>query len=74
MICETLTRLKFILKVPEGEKQQKGTEKLFEEIMADNLPNLGKKTGIQILEAQRVTTKRNPNIPQLKRREYLLIL
>lgn len=43
-ICETtLTRLKFILKVLEGEKQQKGTEKLFEDIMAENLPNLGKR-------------------------------
>lgn len=28
--------------VPEGEKREKGTERLFEEIMAENCPNLMK--------------------------------
>ena len=33
-------------------KREKGPEKLFEEIIADNFPNLEKETGIQAQEAQ----------------------
>ena len=32
--------------IPEGEEREKGIEKVFEEIMAENLPNLKKKTDI----------------------------
>ena len=32
---------------------KKGEENLFEEIIAENFPNLGEETDIQILEAQR---------------------
>ena len=28
--------------VPEGEEREKGPEKIFEEIIAENLPNMGK--------------------------------
>lgn len=45
--------------LPEGE--EKGVEMLVEEIMAENLPNLG--TDIQIQEAQRVPSKMNPRRP-----------
>lgn len=45
--------------LPEGEG--KGVEMLLEEIMAENLPNLG--TDIQIQEAQRVPNKMNPRRP-----------
>ena len=31
-----------IVDVPEGEKRQKGTENLSEEIITENFPNLGK--------------------------------
>ena len=40
-----------IIRVPEGEQREKGPEKIFEEIIAVNFPNLeGKVTQIQ--EAQ----------------------
>ena len=49
--------------VPEGEKSEKGAENLFEDIMAENFPNLGKETDIPVQEAQRVPNKMNPNRP-----------
>ena len=48
-----------ILGVPEGEKK-KGTEKLFEEIIVENFPNMGKKILNQVQEAQRVPYRINP--------------
>lgn len=48
-----------IIAVPEGERE-KGTEILFEEIMAENFPVLGMKTDNQIQKAQRVPNKKNP--------------
>ena len=41
-----------ILGVPEGEEREKGTENLFEEIMAENFPNLVQETDIQVQETQ----------------------
>ena len=38
--------------VPEGEEREKGTEKIFEEIIAKNLPNIGKEPLTQIQEGQ----------------------
>ena len=46
--------------VPEGEDREKGPEKLFEEIVPENVPNLGKETDIQVQEAQRIPNKMNP--------------
>ena len=37
--------------VPEGEEREKGTEKIFEEITAENFPNMGKEPFTQIQEA-----------------------
>ena len=31
-----------IIGVPEGEEREKGTEKIFQEIIAENFPNMGK--------------------------------
>ena len=31
-----------IIRVPEEEEKEKGTEKIFEEIIVDNFPNMGK--------------------------------
>ena len=38
-----------IIGVPEEEKK-KGTEKLFEEIVVENFPNMGKEIGNQLQE------------------------
>ena len=50
----------FIINVPEGEEKEKGPEEIFEEILAENFPNMGKKTVNQIQEAQRVSGRINP--------------
>ena len=39
------------------EEREKGAEGLFEQIIAENFPNLGKETDIQIQEAQRTPIK-----------------
>uniref|UniRef100_A0A8D0VAZ7 L1 transposable element RRM domain-containing protein n=2 Tax=Sus scrofa TaxID=9823 RepID=A0A8D0VAZ7_PIG len=49
-----------IIGVPEGEEREKGTEKLFQEIIAKNFPNMGKEPLTQIQEAQQVPYKINP--------------
>ena len=41
--------------LPEGEGREKGAKILFEEVMAESFPHLGKETDIQIQEAQRVS-------------------
>ena len=46
--------------MPEGEERRKGKEKIFEEIIAENLPNMGKERLIQIQEVQRVPYKITP--------------
>ena len=51
-----------VIGIPEGEEKEKGVENIFEEIMAENFPNL-KDTDIKIQEAQRAPNKLNPNRP-----------
>ena len=46
--------------VPKEEEKKKGTEKIFEEIIAENLPNMEKETVNQVQEAQRVPYRLNP--------------
>ena len=46
--------------VPEGEEREKGPEKIFEEIVVENFPNMGKEIAIQVQEAQRVPGRINP--------------
>ena len=48
--------------IPEGEEKEKGTGNIFEEIMAENFPNL-KETDIKIQEAQRAPNNLNPSRP-----------
>ena len=57
-----------IIGVPEGEEREKGTEKLFQEIIAENVLNMGMESLTQIQEAQRVPCKINPrrNTPRHK--------
>ena len=38
--------------VPEGEEREKGPEKIFEEIIVENFPNMGKEIATQVQEAQ----------------------
>ena len=45
-----------IIGAPEEEEKKKGTEKIFEEIILENFPNLGKEIVNQVQEAQRVHT------------------
>ena len=48
-----------IIGVPE-EEQKKGTEKIFEEFIVENFPNMGKEIVNQVQEAQRVPYRINP--------------
>ena len=49
-----------IIGVPEGEEREKGPEKIFEEIIIENFPNMGKERATQVQEAQRVPYMINP--------------
>ena len=49
-----------IIGVPEREEKKEGSEKLFEEIIVKNFPNMGKEIVDQVLEAQRVPYRINP--------------
>ena len=46
--------------VSEGEEREKGPEKIYEEIIVKNFPNMGKETVTQVQEAQRVPYRINP--------------
>ena len=48
-----------IIGVPEEEKKKR-TEKIFEEIIVENFPNMGKEIVNQVQEAQRVPYRINP--------------
>ena len=48
--------------IPEGEEKEKGIETIFEEMMAENFPNI-KETDIKIQDAQRPPSKLNPSRP-----------
>ena len=55
-----------IIGVPEGEEREKGEERengpeeIFEEIIVENFPNMGKEIATQVQEAQRVPYRINP--------------
>ena len=49
-----------VIGVPEEEERKKSTEKIFEEIIVENFPNMGKEIVNQIQEAQRVPYRINP--------------
>ena len=56
--------------VPGEEEKKKGSDKIFEEIIVENFPNMGKEIVTQVQEAQRLPYRRNPrrNTPR-----YILI-
>ena len=55
-----------IIGVPEEEEKEKGYEKIFEEIIVENFPNMEKEIVNQVQEAQRAPYRINPrrNIPR----------
>ena len=59
-----------IIRVPEKEEKKKGYEKIFDEIIVDNFPNIEKEIVNQFQEAQRILYRINPrrNTPR-----YILI-
>ena len=53
--------------VPEGEKREKGPEKIFEEIIAENyFPNMGKEIVTQVQKVQRVPGRISPRRNMLR--------
>ena len=57
-------------RVPEAEEKKKGYEKIFEEIIVENFPNMEKEIVNQVQQAQKVPCRINPrrNMPR-----YILI-
>ena len=49
-----------IIGVPEEEEKKEVSEKIFEEIVVENFPNLGKEIVTQVQEAQKVPYRINP--------------
>ena len=49
-----------IIGVPEGKEREKVPEKIFEKIIAENFPSMGKEIVNQIQEAQRVPGRIDP--------------
>ena len=48
-----------IIWVPEGEEREKGPEETFEEIIAENFPNLGKEIINQVQESPRESPRQD---------------
>ena len=55
-----------IIGAPEGEEREKEPEKVFEEIIAENFPNMGKEIAIQVQEEQLVPYRINPRRNMLR--------
>ena len=55
-----------IIGVPKEEQKKKGSEKIFEEIIVENFPNMGKEIVNQVPEVKRVPYRINPrrNMPR----------
>ena len=49
-----------IIGVPEGDERKKGPKNIFEEVMVENFPNMGKEISTQVQEVQRVPGRINP--------------
>ena len=49
-----------IIGVPEGEEREEGPEKIFEEIIVKNYPNMEREIATKIQEVQRVPYRINP--------------
>ena len=49
-----------VIGVAEGEEREKVPEKIFEESIVENFPNMGKEIATQVQETQRVPYRINP--------------
>ena len=71
-----------IIGIPEGEEREKAPEKIFEEIIVENFPNMGKEIATQVQGAQlvpyRINRRRNTprhtviKLAKIKDKEKLL--
>ena len=52
-----------IITIREGVEKERGLEEIFEQIVAENFPNLAKETSICVQEAERTPPKINENRP-----------
>ena len=52
-----------IISIPKVVEKEKGLEEIFEQIVAENFPNLAKETSIHVQEAERTPPKINENKP-----------
>ena len=59
--------------IPEGEEREKRAEHLFEEIIAQSFPNLGKETELQIQEAQNQSKESTPRHVVIKMAKRVVI-
>ena len=50
-----------IIGIPEGVEKKRGLEEIFEQIVAENFPNLEKETHVWVQEAERTPPKINKN-------------
>ena len=50
-----------IIGVPEEKEKRKGTKKIFEEIIVDNFPNMGKEVVNEVQKVKRVQYRVNPS-------------
>ena len=69
-----------IIGIPEEEEKEKEYEKIFEEIIVENFPNMEKEIVSQVQEAQRIPYRINPRrnmtkllfikLTKIKHKEY----
>ena len=52
-----------IIGIPQGVEKERDLEEIFEQIVAENFPNLAKETSIHVQEAERTPPKINENRP-----------
>ena len=60
-LCDNIKRMNMhIIGVPEGEEREKGPEKIFEEIIAENFQNMGQEIVNQVQDTQIIPGRINP--------------
>ena len=60
-----------IIEIPEEEEKKKGYEKIFEEIILENFPNMEKEIVSRVQELQRVPYRINPRRNTSKHRKNI---
>ena len=48
-----------IISIPEGVEKNKGLEEIFDQIVAENFPNIARETNIHVQETERTPPKLN---------------